>query len=135
MDIYISNLIYSYDLGVSFPLQDFWFVSRDIPSFFGSGAQFRNVSTCVHPIITSLRRHKSYPCNGFVKQLASIADVLQYLILNSSIFTQSLTKKYLMDTCLNLPVHEFLPLFSIFIVLSLPWHNTFFYRSYQDPWY
>ena len=30
-----------------------------------------------------------------------------------------LNKKYLMDMCLDLPIHYFLPLFSIFIVLSL----------------
>ena len=50
--------------------------------------------------------------------------VLQYSILNSFLSTLSLTKKYLIEMCLEFPVHEFLLFFSILIALILSWCNT-----------
>ena len=75
-------------------------------------------------MITSLNFLKSCPCKGFVKKSASMIDEGQYSTLNSPLSILSFTKKYLMSMCLEFPVHEFLPFFSISIVLVLSSYNT-----------
>ena len=127
-----SKLTPSYDLGISYLLLDFWFVSRDI--IFNALLLWRWTiilqDANMHPSRNDFPEMlKNDPCNILVKELASINDVLQYLIPNYFLSTRSLTKTYLMKICLELPVHEFLPLLSILIALSLYWYKNFLYRA------
>ena len=46
--------------------------------------------------------------------------------------TGTFRKKYRISMCLQLPVHNFFPFFSIFIALWLFWNNMFCLMSY--PW-
>ena len=74
-----------------------------------------------HPIITSLKRWNSPPCNGLVKKSASIASVGQCWTDTSPALILSVMKKYLMLMCLDFCPHDIRPFFLSLIADSLSW--------------
>ena len=83
-------------------------------SSFGSRG-LNNVLMCSQPMITLLNFVNNMPCTGLDMKSANklsvehySTDILPFLIL-------SVLQKYLMETCLELDVHDALPLVSILI--------------------
>mmetsp|Transcript_19868 Transcript_19868/g.22532 ORF Transcript_19868/g.22532 Transcript_19868/m.22532 type:complete len:102 (+) Transcript_19868:298-603(+) len=81
---------------------------------------------CSQPMMTALNFRNSAPCKGLVKKSANISSVGQYSMDISPLSIRSLTKKYLMWICLELPVHDFLPFFSMRVALTLSWYPLTF---------
>ena len=74
-------------------------------------------SMCLCPMITSRNFLKRLPCNGFVKQSASICSVGQYCTSMCSRFNLSFMKKYWMSICREFGPQDLRPFFSNLMVL------------------
>ena len=90
------------------------------------------VSMCFQPIITARNSTNRYPCKYFVKKSTSKCSVLQYLISMLLLSNQFFVEKYHISMCLEFPVHDFFPLFSI-LLYFLSCNNMLCLMSYS--WY
>ena len=81
------------------------------------GGPIYNLSMCFHPMTTSRNFTNKSHCKYFVKKYSSICSVLQYAIYMLPLSTYYFTKQYCIYMCLQLPVHNLFPLFSISITL------------------
>ena len=89
-----------------------------------------SVSMCFYPTITSRNFTNSATCKDLVKKYASMRSVLQYAIDILLLSTRSFTKKERISMFLEVPVHYFLPFFSILIAIWLSCNIMYFLVSY-----